>query len=375
MSTESKSSHLRPGLLVAAIGATLAMLSITVCETIETFNGYNEIWALYVVFLLAMVAMPIGMLLMVKAMPNADSKRGARLMAISSFVALGVFIFGNLLIFVSDKYFIHPGEIINYPDEDWETLRGHFWFALPSAAYVLFIAYQLLLGHGAWKMRKAVAGMNLCAIAYYILAGLTFLASVVTGTFNLVTVWRILFLLIIAGVVLALIGWWIAVAKAGKVSQSVSVELSVEPEMPQRIEPQVAAPVASQAAPTTNSLYDKLMQLDDTQLQDIVDHPELYAKADYVEKAKTLLLKRKAWAVIVDKSDAELMEMVTNDLGIYTDVMRDAASMELYSRQSPLLAEALAGETVESLQQIVASPDDYYDGYVSMARDILAHKQ
>lgn len=162
--------------------------------------------------------------------------------------------------------------------------------------------------------------------------------------------------LLLIGAIWSVVGWWSAVGGASNVD--------VEDE-----EETVAQVTA--VSEVTEQQRQTLLGYDNARLQDIADHPEMYANSALVTEAVSILKKRKAWELIKDKSDEELMAMVESTDGLYDYAVLDAASMELASRQSPLLMNVLKSYTPDQLRQIVSDPGSYFDGYVKMARQII----
>ncbi|MDD6890394.1 MAG: hypothetical protein PUD39_09055 [Bacteroidales bacterium] len=102
---------------------------------------------------------------------------------------------------------------------------------------------------------------------------------------------------------------------------------------------------------TTDDILQKMMGYDDAKLRKIVDKPDFHCK-EVVEKAHELLARREAWEKIKDLPDAELLEMTMADKGLYELNIVEAASMELYQRESQLLREqfkALTPDTVAAI--------------------------
>lgn len=100
-----------------------------------------------------------------------------------------------------------------------------------------------------------------------------------------------------------------------------------------------------------NDILDKLKGYDDNRLRKIVDSPRLYTPA-VVDRARQLLSRREAWEVIKDLADAELFEMTVADKGLYDNDIVEAASMELYQRDSQLLRDQFAALTPDTLSAI-----------------------
>ena len=89
-------------------------------------------------------------------------------------------------------------------------------------------------------------------------------------------------------------------------------------------------------ASSVDPLLNKLMGYDDMRLRKIIDAPGMY-NPEVVMKAQEILGKREAWEQIKDLPDETLMEITMTDSELYTDYTVEAASMELYQRDSQLL--------------------------------------
>lgn len=81
-----------------------------------------------------------------------------------------------------------------------------------------------------------------------------------------------------------------------------------------------------------------LMSYDNARLKEIIENPLRYNPA-VVEKAGMLLRRRLAWEQIKDVSDKKLLAMAMAVRGLYDENIVEAASMELYQRDSQLLRE------------------------------------
>lgn len=102
---------------------------------------------------------------------------------------------------------------------------------------------------------------------------------------------------------------------------------------------------------TTDDIMQKMRGYDDAKLRKIVDHPDFHSPV-VVDKAREVLARREAWEKIKDLDDAELLEMTMADKGLYELNIVEAASMELYQRESQLLREqfkALTPDTVAAI--------------------------
>lgn len=92
----------------------------------------------------------------------------------------------------------------------------------------------------------------------------------------------------------------------------------------------------SSPRPIVDPLLNKLMGYDDMRLRKIIGASGMY-NPEVVMKAQEILGKRGAWEQIKDLPDETLMEITMTDSELYTDYTVEAASMELYQRDSQLL--------------------------------------
>lgn len=100
-------------------------------------------------------------------------------------------------------------------------------------------------------------------------------------------------------------------------------------------------------------ILDKLKGYDDARLRKIVDNPKFHSAA-VVDKSRELLARREAWEQIKDLPDEELLEMTMADKGLYEPNIVEAASMELYQRDSRLLREQFMALTPDTLSAIAS---------------------
>jgi hypothetical protein len=375
---ESTLPRAKGGLITAAIGATLAMLPMTIfllsmvsnqtfhnCEAVNTVGFFT--WS-------GMLIWAIGLSCTRRPLRSQDCEGGAKMACSTLYAAFGIFfIFG--LIALDHRDFLY----------DVNAGKG-----VGIIVVLFFFALQLLLAIGTSKIGRATAGLRLGGTMYYLIAGgfafLVILNYVSMKSYSSTPQDISKFLLVAMCIcaIIAVVCWWCAASKGIAVYPATELEVTQTTETQSTEQPSA---YASTPAPATTSsiapapaklddaLLEKLYAMSDEQLQDIVSMPLLYANKAYVDEAENILKKRRAWEAIKEKSDADLMAIVLDESEMFTYTVRDAASMELYSRQSPLLAQAFDNETIETLQQIVASPDDYFDGYVSMAKDILIQRQ
>lgn len=122
---------------------------------------------------------------------------------------------------------------------------------------------------------------------------------------------------------------------------------------------------------TTDDILQKMMGYDDAKLRKIVDKPDFHCK-EVVEKAHELLARREAWEKIKDLPDAELLEMTMADKGLYELNIVEAASMELYQRESLLLREQFKALTPDILSAIANGTAPAPEGIRLAAKKFLS---
>lgn len=122
---------------------------------------------------------------------------------------------------------------------------------------------------------------------------------------------------------------------------------------------------------TTDDILQKMMGYDDAKLRKIVDKPDFHCK-EVVEKAHELLARREAWEKIKDLPDAELLEMTMADKGLYELNIVEAASMELYQRESQLLREQFKALTPDTVAAIASGTAPAPEGIRLAAKKFLS---
>ena len=91
-------------------------------------------------------------------------------------------------------------------------------------------------------------------------------------------------------------------------------------------------------------------------------------------KARELLARREAWEQIKDLTDEELMEMTMTQKGLYNDNIVEAASMELYQRDSRLLAAQFAALSPDTVAAIADGSTPAPEGIRLAAQKYLTKK-
>lgn len=130
------------------------------------------------------------------------------------------------------------------------------------------------------------------------------------------------------------------------------------------------APMPSQN-PAQEDILQKLKGYDDVRLRKIVDNPKFHSAA-VVDKARELLARREAWEQIKDLPDEELLEMTMADKGLYEPNIVEAASMELYQRDSQLLREQFMALTPDTLSAIASGTAPAPEGIRLAAQKYLS---
>lgn len=118
-------------------------------------------------------------------------------------------------------------------------------------------------------------------------------------------------------------------------------------------------------------ILEKLKGYDDARLRKIVDNPKFHSAA-VVDKARELLARREAWEQIKDLPDEELLEMTMADKGLYEPNIVEAASMELYQRDSQLLREQFMALTPDTLSAIASGTAPAPEGIRLAAQKYLS---
>lgn len=118
-------------------------------------------------------------------------------------------------------------------------------------------------------------------------------------------------------------------------------------------------------------ILEKLKGYDDARLRKIVDNPKFHSSA-VVDKSRELLARREAWEQIKDLPDEELLEMTMADKGLYELNIVEAASMELYQRDSRLLREQFMALTPDTLSAIASGTAPAPEGIRLAAQKYLS---
>lgn len=131
------------------------------------------------------------------------------------------------------------------------------------------------------------------------------------------------------------------------------------------------APATATSTAADGDILEKLKGYDDVRLRKIVDNPKFHSAA-VVDKARELLARREAWEQIKDLPDEELLEMTMADKGLYELNIVEAASMELYQRDSQLLRGQFMALTPDTLSAIASGTAPAPEGIRLAAQKYLS---
>lgn len=103
----------------------------------------------------------------------------------------------------------------------------------------------------------------------------------------------------------------------------------------------------SNTQPAANEeIINELMGYDNAKLREIIEKPKFY-NTEVVDKARELLGRREAWEHIKDMPDEKLSAIV-----FQTGHIVEAASMELYQRESNILSDYLSSLSSDAVRSI-----------------------
>lgn len=259
-----------------------------------------------------------------------------------------------------------------------------------SILFTLLVNIPLIIGTSILgvrlnKIKKARTG-------YYLIASVPFLILILSAAllggyrFNS-DAWNIFILILsvymLVSVIMCLSGWFKAANEVAEIQKELEDNMEYEvqadyveqPQPSQQFQqPYTQAPACTQTSrqlPVTPEQKRMLLGMSDQELLNIINNPALYASQAFVEEARNTFSKRRAWETIKDYPDAQLLELVhTNDDSISAET-RDAASMELLTRNNADLINEVSALSTEELQEIVSNQQNYFDGYVQLAIAIL----
>lgn len=123
----------------------------------------------------------------------------------------------------------------------------------------------------------------------------------------------------------------------------------------------------------SDEVVNLLLGYDNERLKEIIENPLRYNPA-VVEKAGMLLRLRLAWEQIKDVSDKELLAMAMAIRGLYDENIVEAASMELYQRDSQLLREQFMLMMPDDVSAIASGTAPAPEGIRLAAQKYLSRK-
>lgn len=230
---------------------------------------------------------------------------------------------------------------------------------------VIFYSLQIPMIISSFVMGVTARGFIVAAIGYIIIFTNSF--TIFGDLYEISVFYRVMTFI---GVGVAVTGWFIAAAQLSKLEQA-EAECENEEE-----EESADTPPETSDTPA-ESIYEtkqQLMACPDEQLSYIVRSDNPYVSQVQRKAAMEILEKRRLWEQMKGLTDTELMDIVGNAGSSGEFTKADVASMELYSRRSPLFVSAVSSLSAEDIDDILANPEKYYDGYVMMASELAENK-
>lgn len=400
----------------AAFGATLAMLPILCIISLaafKIFSGGSEDFAKTLI-LFQFIGCVIWAICIGAALSNAK-----KLNVSTGGLALcipGIIIGGILqLIAIFEPDFI--SEFVSFGRGSDDA----FFIIL-----LITLAVNLPLAIGTLMVGKSLPALRRSTVAYFLIAIYPLIMLLIFKIFmkqsygyygyssNTETAIIITVVLLFLLVLLCVNGWWAAASNAREleknynsnemdsfISQPVYIEQPATPSYSQQYSAVPPTPPMPPAVPTTNvppvppthqnynpapqpakqsngitdAQRNLLMGMSDQELNNVVNNPTLYTNKAFVDEAAKILTKRKAWEMIKDYSNEQLLSIVHDNIQDFAYEVLDAASMELFSREAPAFVNEINALETEELLGIINNPNAYYDGYVRAATLVLSNRQ
>lgn len=397
-------------LVGAAFGATLAMLPISffsLLGALEIFEGGSESFAKTIIILqfigcIVWAGCIIGVLNNTKKL---NISTGGFALCIPGIIIGGIL----QIIAVVEPDFI--AEFIRFGNGDDDA----FFIIL-----LITFAVNLPLAIGTLLAGKSLHALRRSSVAHFLLSIFPLIVLLIFKIFmkrsygyygyssNTETALIITVILLFLLILLCVNGWWCAISDAREIeeeyqkpedysytSQPAYIEQPTPqiytkdfsavpptpptpPTPPMPPTPQSYNP-APQPAQQSNGITDTqrnlLMGMSDQELKNIVNNPTLYTNKAFVDEAAKIITKRQAWEIIKDYSDEQLLSIVHDNIQDFAYEVLDAASMELFNRESPAFVNEINALETEELLGIVNNPQAYYDGYVRAATIVLSNRQ
>lgn len=191
--------------------------------------------------------------------------------------------------------------------------------------------------------------------------GSRYYSSESAGTVIIAILSLINMLVMLAGVIVYICGWFKAIGGARDID-----EWQYEAEHDDENRTSTSGATASEILGYQASLR----LLSDEQLNYILANPSSYTPA-YVSEATKMLAKRQSWERINAMSDEQLFDIVEKGLPEFSNEECDVASMVLFTRRTPRFMTELQELSTDDLRRIADNPLSYYEGHVAAAREIL----
>lgn len=337
-----------------AVGSVITFLPIPIAYFL-IFFGYNPYIIRYP-FFFTLVLQAVGAFLMMSGFICAYKKYKNECVDKSGFI---VAIIATFIGCVLNLYYAYENRL-----EFNSVVNCMFVFAILTC--VMAVASFLL---SKYFTRFRAMGIALCVLAVNMfIVYIEWNAEQNSGC--LITTWGALYYWTIPGMVFPIVLG--AVAIFGCRLSGAVLRVPVVAKTIETIEYKPAEPMKHVANNNADGdILEKLKGYDDARLRKIVDNPKFHSAA-VVDKARELLARREAWEQIKDLPDEELLEMTMADKGLYELNIVEAASMELYQRDSRLLREQFMALTPDTLSAIASGTAPAPEGIRLAAQKYLS---
>lgn len=337
-----------------AVGSVITFLPIPIAYFL-IFFGYNPYIIRYP-FFFTLVLQAVGAFLMMSGFICAYKKYKNECVDKSGFI---VAIIATFIGCVLNLYYAYENRL-----EFNSVVNCMFVFAVLTC--VMAVASFLL---SKYFTRFRAMGIALCVLAVNMfIVYIEWNAEQNSGC--LITTWGALYYWTIPGMVFPIVLG--AVAIFGCRLSGAVLRIPVVAKTVETIEYKPAEPMQHVANNNADGdILEKLKGYDDARLRKIVDNPKFHSAA-VVDKSRELLARREAWEQIKDLPDEELLEMTMADKGLYELNIVEAASMELYQRDSRLLREQFMALTPDTLSAIASGTAPAPEGIRLAAQKYLS---
>lgn len=345
----------------AAIGATIAMPILAlytffaVFEVIEISSPYDFFSAGKTVATIQFIGTLIWAGCLAGCLPSA--KR----LNISS-LGLGLCIAGALIggILQMIVFYVNDGELF-----------GKIWWSIgedgKGDGMTLFIVFSILanipLAIGSFLSGNNLPAMKKATFAY---AALTVFPLILLALLDPLngrkgqTIAIMLFVLLFAGIIVAIMAWWGAVGQAKYLEDDGETDKNGQDvRYNEPVQPSITAEQKNMLSGMSNQ-----------ELTNVVNNPALYA-AGFVDAARKMLSVRQAMVSLNNMTDEQMLAAIHNNPQGFSHDVLDAISMELLRREAPAFINEVASLSTPELQAMVYNAGAYYDGYIKLANRVL----